>query len=71
MTAMKGYVRGNTVVVENDAINAYDGYEVEIRLLGKKSMSYAQACQELMELEGSGIWEGDLDTMRKDRCLEL
>ncbi|MBP5157579.1 MAG: hypothetical protein IJR93_01180 [Treponema sp.] len=71
MTAMKGYVRGNTVVVENDAINAYDGYEVEIRLLGKKSMSYEQACQELMELEGSGIWEGDLDTMREDRCLEL
>ena len=71
MTAMKGYIRGNTVVVEDENIHAYDGYEVEVRLLDKKPMTYEQACQELMQLEGTGIWEGSLDDMRETRCSEL
>lgn len=70
MTAIKGFVRGNTVVVENDDIQAYDGCAVEIRVLDKKPMTYDDACQELMKLKGSGIWEGDLDEMREARCLE-
>ena len=67
MCALRGYIRGNAVVVDDDAIGAYDGYEVEVRVLDKKPMTYAEACKEMMKLKGSGIWEGNLDEMRECR----
>ncbi|MCD8069131.1 MAG: hypothetical protein LUE87_09650 [Lachnospiraceae bacterium] len=33
LAAVKGVVRGNTVVIENDDIRAYDGSEVIVTLL--------------------------------------
>ena len=56
---MQGYIKGNTVVVEDSAINSYDGYKVEIKILEKKPMTYREACEELRKFEGSGIWEGN------------
>ena len=70
MVAVKGYVRGNTVVVENEDLSAYNGYEVEVRVLDEKQDAYAQACAKLRALRGSGIWEGNLDEMREAKCPE-
>ena len=69
MTAIKGYVRGNTVVIGDEDLSAFDGCEVELRVLDEKG-TYEDAVRKLMELEGSGIWEGNLDEMREAKCPE-
>ncbi|MBQ4497897.1 MAG: hypothetical protein II973_10385 [Spirochaetaceae bacterium] len=70
MTAVKGIVHGNTVVIKDENFNIYDGCEVEVRIPDKKPMTYNEACDALMKLEGSGIWEGNLNEMREARCQE-
>ena len=67
MANLKGYIHGNTVVVEDEELNEYDGCEVEIHVLEKKPMTYREACEALRKLRGSGIWEGNLDEMRECR----
>ena len=57
----------DTVVVGDSAINSYDGYKVEVKILEKKPMTYREACEEIRKLRGTGIWEGNLDEMRECR----
>ena len=70
MMTVKGYVHGNTVVVENEELTNYDGCEAEVHVLDKPIMTYADACAAFRKLRGSGIWEGNLDEMRENRCSE-
>ncbi|MBQ4235378.1 MAG: hypothetical protein II716_00900 [Treponema sp.] len=51
---MQGYIRGNTVVVEDSAINSYDGYKVEIHILEeKKSRKFYR--EQIEALAGKGM----------------
>ena len=43
MMTVKGYVHGNTVVVEDESITQYDGYEVEVRVLDNPIKTYEDA----------------------------
>ena len=57
----------NTVVVENEELNLYEGCEVEIHVIEKKPMTFQGACAALQKFENSGVWEGNLDEMRECR----
>ena len=37
----------DAVAVEDSAINSYDGYKVEVKILEKKPMTYREACEEI------------------------
>ena len=66
MMTVKGYVHGNTVLVEDEELSQYDGCEVEVRVLDDNPIkTYEDACAALRKLRGSGIWEGNLDEMRE------
>ena len=67
MVNLKGYIHGNTVVVEDEKLNSYEGCEVEIRVLEKEPMKYHEACQILRRFEGSGILEGEQSSRRLHR----
>ncbi|MBO4320931.1 MAG: hypothetical protein J5857_10750 [Treponema sp.] len=67
MESLKGYIHGNTVVVENEELNLYEGCEVEIHVIEKKPMTFQGACAALQKFENSGVWEGNLDEMRECR----
>lgn len=40
MTAVKGYVRGNAVVAEDEALRIYDGKNVTVTVIGQSEPYY-------------------------------
>ncbi|MBQ3826185.1 MAG: hypothetical protein II811_08630 [Spirochaetaceae bacterium] len=67
VASVRGFIQGNTVVADTKELEAFNGYEIEIRVLDKKAMDYREACEAMRKLRGSGIWEGNLDEMRECR----
>ncbi|MCD8133357.1 MAG: hypothetical protein LUE19_05830 [Clostridiales bacterium] len=45
LAAVKGVIRGNTVVIENDDIRAYDGSEVIVTLLDYPNKPHRKASE--------------------------
>ena len=60
---MYGHIHGNTVVIEDDNINNYDGYRVEIRVIEKKQSPRKLYREQIEALVGKGgkICPDDMD----------